>query len=101
MNANLVASTQHQGANELDIPKGVDKVSKLFPFRVICKYPKLRVLITSFVKTKDEIKGEAEKSRQEKRRDQNAFSANLVLTGVSPPVLDLLYLLLKFLQIFH
>jgi len=39
MNANLVASTQHQGANEIDIPKGVDKVSKLFPYRVICKVP--------------------------------------------------------------
>jgi hypothetical protein len=67
MNANLVASTQHQGANEIDIPKGVDKVSKLFPFGVICKVPQTEgKLVPSFVKTGDEIKAKAEKSRQEK-----------------------------------
>jgi hypothetical protein len=29
MNANLVVSTQHQGANEIDIPNGVDKSLKI------------------------------------------------------------------------
>jgi hypothetical protein len=84
---------------KLILQKVLTKSQNCFHLELSVKYPKLRVLVPSFVKTEDEIKGKAEKSRQEKRRDQTAFSPNLVLTGVSPPVLDLLYLLLKFLQI--
>jgi hypothetical protein len=79
--------------------KLMTKSQNCFQLELSVTYPKLRVLVPSFVKTEDEIKGKAEKSRQEKRRDQTAFSPNLVLTGVSPSVLDLLYQLLKFLQI--
>jgi len=72
---------------------------KKFPKAVDYKvYPKLQVLGPSFVKTGDKMRSRnenstlGEKKRKEKKRGPNLLP-RLLLWGVSPPVLDLPYLL--------